>query len=486
MKTINTILPIYDSLEKQDKNRTGTQMPVLTPRFRLPAFQWKDDTDGAATVSTVELIGINGESASIPIGLNGWAGVGGTTIIANGLEVVSAYKASGTSYIKTIPIVSVKLGDVILIKLTLTNRTAIVKYASVYEDGSQTATYTLTEGRNIISHTITKLTPSGYCELVVQIESLLFGISDYSLSDVSIGYPNLNSSLQALPASHALTSDVYFQYKGTTLNYPLPLGSYYLKITMNSGHVYYSDWFVVTNIYENLVTSFTNIDYDVFTAQGSTIIEVIETGASGNAKSNGFIVKKGDALSLKIFIALASGTAPSAVLKNGSGTNISNVASLSAGLNEITLTATSADTAYLFFINAETTDYYTSEMLLIRSYSPDFAKIVFNDTHDLGDILYHDGFIETCFLEAKLNIPTHEVVEVGEEKNGIFVAEKIVTKYKYKIIANIGRQLYTALMRLPQHDTISITDEVGNVYTPKVGNIWVSQPNWIFYDICRI
>jgi hypothetical protein len=41
-------------------------------------------------------------------------------------------------------------------------------------------------------------------------------------------------------------------------------------------------------------------------------------------------------------------------------------------------------------------------------------------------------------------------------------------------------------MRLPQHDTITITDEVGNTYTPSVGNIIVEPPEWTTYETCKL
>ena len=487
MKTINTILPIYDSLEKQDKNRTGTQMPVLTPRFRLPAFQWKDDVDGAATVSTVELINNKGKVEAIPLGYIGWKGspVSEVTITANGLEA-SRVQMNGACSLVTTTAPLVKVGEIILTRFVLTKRVLIPLYLQVYEDSSLAGQYLLSEGENTISHTVITPDPSGYCKLEISIYSPnINDDADFSLSDVTIGYPSLNYSLQALPASHALTSDVYFQYKGTTLVHNLPLGTYYLKITMNTGNVYYSDYFVVTDIYENQITSWTNVDFGSFTSAKEYFLYAI-TASGKSAKSNAFAVKIGTVINVKLCLIIKSGTAPNIVLKNAAGTVVSSVIALSAGINEKTLTSTYEGDVYLSVVGAGAGVIGMYDVLALKSYSQKFTRIDFNDTHDLGDILYHDSFIDTCFLEAKLNLPTHEVVEVGEEKNGIFITEKLVTKYKYKIIANIGRQLYTALMRLPQHDTITITDEVGNVYTPKIGNIWVSQPNWIFYDVCRL
>ena len=119
-------------------------------------------------------------------------------------------------------------------------------------------------------------------------------------------------------------------------------------------------------------------------------------------------------------------------------------------------------------------------------YSADFIRIDFKNTNDLGDIYYQNGFSQTSWLHAILAPPLHEQVDIGEEKNGIFVAEKIVTKFKFRILAYIGRELYRALIRLPQHDDIDIIDEVGNTYSPAVGNIKINTINWQGFDYGQI
>jgi hypothetical protein len=58
-----------------------------------------------------------------------------------------------------------------------------------------------------------------------------------------------------LPASHAITGDVYFQYKGTNLDSDLPCGLYYLKITMNNAKIYYSEWIDIRDVYDQTTYS---------------------------------------------------------------------------------------------------------------------------------------------------------------------------------------------------------------------------------------
>lgn len=72
MKTIITTLPIYDKLEKQCYQRANAKedsghgiIPVTSPRERLPSFQWLDGTDGATSITKIELIGVDGTATDI-------------------------------------------------------------------------------------------------------------------------------------------------------------------------------------------------------------------------------------------------------------------------------------------------------------------------------------------------------------------------------------------------------------------------------------
>lgn len=114
-----------------------------------------------------------------------------------------------------------------------------------------------------------------------------------------------------------------------------------------------------------------------------------------------------------------------------------------------------------------------------------FCKIEFSNTNNLGDINYGDGYKQVVWLEAVLNNPSNETINTGEEKDGIFIPEKIVTKYTYSIVAYVTRAMHRCLIRLPQHDTITITDELGNTYTPDPGNVTI-ESDWVFYDICKL
>lgn len=353
MKTIYTTLPIYDSVLKQDYNRTGCIVPIYTPRHRLPSWQFNAEATTVGAIDGVYLINAAGASTTI------------------------------TTYFPT-------------------------------------------------------------------------------LSD-----------------DYALSTDTYYKYDGDTLNYLLPYGAYYLKITTANSYIYYSEWFVVTDIYPKLVTSLTNSGYNTFTVAGTTISSAIETGADGLATSNSFTTRPQENITIIFFLTLNSGAAPTITLTDSGDTDTSATA---AGLNVLTLTAVTGGASTISFSNGAASNFSTSEVYVIRAYSEDYVRIDFNDTHDLGDIVYQDGFTQSWWFNTRLNTPQHEPVLIGEEKNGIFITEKIVTKFKYRIVVYVGPVQYRALIRLPQHDTITITDEVGFTYSPKVGNVQVNPINWNYFD----
>ena len=119
--------------------------------------------------------------------------------------------------------------------------------------------------------------------------------------------------------------------------------------------------------------------------------------------------------------------------------------------------------------------YYSEHFAVVNTSSGSWCKIACSNSKDIGDILYATGdFEEIYYLNTQLNWPISETVEVGEEKDGEFITEKLVTKYLFRISDYVNRALHRCLMRLCQHDTITITDEVGNTYAPDVGNIMVT------------
>jgi hypothetical protein len=248
MKTIITTLPIYDKLEKQCYQRAGDSgngvIPITCPIERLPSFQWLDGTDGATTITKIELIDDDGSATDI------------------------------------------------------------------------TATHFTTAAK---------------------------------------------------PATHAITGDVYFQYKGQALDTDLPCGLYYLKLTTNNAKIYYSEWMNITDVYDK------------------------------------------------------------------------------------------------------------------TTYSSKYLIITFSHVNDLYNILYHDSFTQTIWMESEtmeMSFPTKE--EGQENGEGRFVRTFGRQTKKYLVrTKQMPDYMVDVFNRLKLHSSISITDLVGDVNT--VYNLEVEH-EWLFDD----
>ena len=298
----------------------------------------------------------------------------------------------------------------------------------------------------------------------------------------------------ALPALKALTdNDDYIQYKGAALKTLLPLGSYYLKMTDDDDNVYYSEWISVEDVYPSQITSFPSETYDTFTLSGTTITSAINLAGSAFAWGEQFSVREGENITVIVYLTLSSGQAPYVSLDDlgGLGT-VSNAEQLSAGINEITLISTATvGAARVKIYNNAASNFATNEIIAIRQYSDDYIKLTFSNTKDLPtpdnepSILYQDSFEDMIWFDTKLNTPEHETISEGTEKNGDFIAEKIVSVYHYKIIDYIGRNLYRSLHRLPLHDDVTIIDTVGNEYDVD-HSITVDPVEWNYYDMGKL
>jgi hypothetical protein len=279
--------------------------------------------------------------------------------------------------------------------------------------------------------------------------------------------------------------NTYIKYNGDTLNTILPLGVYYVKLSVD-GYVFYSDYISIDNIYKNLITAWTNSGLEAWAATGTTITNAENSAGDGWCTSDNFTVKKGEVITVVFNFTLTTGTLPYCYIRNA-GWTLSSYSVIASGLNVIQLTASwDGNAAISIFKSATNYKFSTTEVFVHRTYSPNYMKIAFHNTDNFGDLLYEDSWTQQVWLEAILNNPSHEMVSVGEEKDGIFIAEKITSKFLYSIIAYISRGLYNTLVRLPQHDDIVITDEVGNTYTPAIGNVFIDPIEWTTYETGKL
>src|SRR5512133_683476 len=267
MKTIYTCLPIYDKVSKQCFRRATVAktsgydkvVPTVTSRHRLPSFQWLDDGDGAASVSTIELMDINDETYNGDMRYLNYVSNNYDTFVSSGLNVTSAIVTGAANKNAIIgPYYMAKAGEIIRVKYNYHRISgAVSPYINFNNNaGLETHNDTLVEGENEITYTITgdSVAPDG---LIITLFSQLGPVS-FTFTGVEIGVDRINQLFVTLPALYTDGTNTWFTYDGDTLNHLLPEGLYYLKITMNNGYVYYSEWFLVDCVFENLITAFTN------------------------------------------------------------------------------------------------------------------------------------------------------------------------------------------------------------------------------------
>ena len=129
-----------------------------------------------------------------------------------------------------------------------------------------------------------------------------------------------------------------------------------------NGPVYYLNG---TNA--QLVSSWTNTDYDTFTSSGYLITSAINASGGASALSNHINVTSGDVLRVFVYLTLTSGEAPSLVLLDNSSVEKSNKVALVNGAQMITLTATGSDASmHLEIINTAASNFSTSNVYCFK------------------------------------------------------------------------------------------------------------------------
>lgn len=499
MKTINTVLPVYDRLIKQcyerSKHVCGDKemiVPVITPQWKLPAMQWNVEDDDPGYITSImmineknietEIINYFINDFKISIGWGNWTNSGYDAFTPVDYQIFAATKttAAGIAYAYSGSF-SVTEYDTIVIKIeeALTSGTAPV-VVIVDSAGNDISDAIRTED-GIHYYNLTVNTTDVAAR--IRLRNLDTELSQYTVA-IDVGYTSV-------PYLYNELTNKYFYYNGNTIGAwentlnswqgYLPAGYHYLKITTINNYVYYSDWFLVDCVYDNLLTGFTNVDYTLFGAVGTQIN--IASNAAGGASAfstNTFPVIKDETYTLIFYGNLTSDELPYFQLFDT--IPISNTVQMTVGLNIMTFTATeTSDMAYLKIYNTAASVFYTGEILLINSYSTKYLKLVFEHSCNLGEIIYEDGFTQTLFLEAETMEPVFPYTEKGQENGyGQFIPafQRQEKNYLIKTLL-IPQFIVDVLHRLKLHDSITLTDLVGDEWTVKGIDV---EHEWQFSD----
>jgi hypothetical protein len=311
------------------------------------------------------------------------------------------------------------------------------------------------------------------------VEATVVGaVTRIDLVDIDGNLTNITTYFPVLSDDYVLITDTYYKYDGDTLNYLLIAGIYYLKITHANGYIYWSEWFMVDCVYLNLITTWVNISYDTFTKNDTVITSAIETGVAlpGQARSDYFTLSPLEMIMIIFYHTQNSDQLPELYLWDSGGAIDHHTAI--AGLNVIFLTAVTGGTCHLTFDNSAATNFLTTEIYVIRSYSTKYLTINYYNDCDLGDILYQDGFEQTIWFESETMETTFPQDEEGM-KNGEGRFVRSFARQTKKYIARTKEMpdfMVEVFNRMKLHDTVELTDLVGNVndiYNLEVEHEWL-------------
>ena len=484
-----TVLPLFTSTGMRDAERVGSVTALLCPRQKLLPWQIQRSTLAASFLTELNLVDCDGNETNIfndvfsgQTLLTGWTNSGYNvfnTAVGLILTAIETDSAEVWGYSNEF---ALSTGDAVRLDYNLTlNSGDLPSFYLGKSDGTKYSAPTLAAtGQNTIFLTATG-SDSGDLRLLIQNEA---------------GDDTNYQCLFSLLAFNTLEIDQFstydfITYNGTPLSDELPYGVYYLK-TSDGNSIWYSEWFTVKDLQPNLVTSLTNSSYDTFVSSGIDIVSAVNAAGDAVAWSNTFSVRAGELLIITYDTRTTSGqNARLSILDNtdtaleniivgdlnfGTSDGIHEIGSVGA-VNIVKISKTTTGARLKFSNSAAST--FAMSSISVRRKAGDYIHLEFTNDRDFnnGDesILYQDGFRQQAYLDTYLNDPRHEPTEIGDEPNGVFIAEKLISKFLYNIVTYESRSMFNALRLLPHHNTIKILDEVGNEYTPDQGNVRVSK-----------
>jgi hypothetical protein len=333
-------------------------------------------------------------------------------------------------------------------------------------------------GGTIISNIVQLVNGANYIVLTATVTNATGVVSMYH----NIGeLANFNITLFSVSRTSWPTyfDHYYMQYNSEALGKLIPVGTYYLRLTTASGYVYYTDWFKIECIYSNLISLWTNSEYEAFTKSGTTITSAVNTVGNGTASSDSFNIIKDEKITVTFYLHYISGTLPTIRLFDESdvwGTYVSH--NTVSGLNTIELTSTFTGLAGIMFVNTSNVSFYTSEILVNRSYSEKYLTINYSNTCDIGELLYHGGLLQTIWFESEPMECTFPEDEEGiKNGEGRFVRSFARQVKKYLVrTKEMPDFIVDVFNRMKLHDTIELIDLVGNrndIYNLEVEHEWL-------------
>jgi predicted secreted protein len=137
--------------------------------------------------------------------------------------------------------------------------------------------------------------------------------------------------------------------------------------TYNGAFTFDGPAWMLTGAYANLMTDpdASGTDYDTMTVSGIKITSAINLAGNAATYSNTIAITSGSVYKAILFLTLNSGQAPSVVIGDVGG-DWTNVEQLIAGVNVVTLTATSTATYAFIMRNTAAANWSTSNIYIFK------------------------------------------------------------------------------------------------------------------------
>jgi len=477
------ILPFYTATAMRDAERVNNYDALLCPPYKALPFQIQREHEADTYLTSISIFDCDdnetdvfnhflGEKFLITSWTNGAGPFDFETFDDSGTTILTAIESGAATAFCYSDEFTLATGESIAVVYDLTLRTGTLPRIAL---GNSTAALYSRIQSTVAGGDTVLLTATGNDSGSLRL--LMSTTVDTSFAST------FSEVHMATVIRDEFTTYDFITYNGNPLSTVLSYGVYYLKISDGNAD-WFSEWFAIENIQEQILTGYTEESYDTFTTTGPEINACIKiAAASASCYTNEFTVRAGEIFTFTYDLYLYSGSRPFASLYVGLGVD-SNVNILQNGPNEAEFVVTSSGSARLRIATTLASNFQLLTMSLRRK-SGEYVHLEYTNARDFNNtdesIYYAGGWTQQVYLRTYLNLPSHESIEIGSDKNGEFEAEKLVRKYTRSTVSYESRAMYNALTLLKNHSTIKILDEVGVEYTPKAGNVDVNM-DWNTFD----